>query len=127
MNKGYHSDMILPSKLKPAVIGLGYVGLPLAVEMAKKYYVTGFDLNEKRINQLKNNFDLTNEVSFEELQSSNSLRLTTDTDTLEECNIYIVTVPTPIDFTARCPDLGPLLAASKLVGTCLKHGDIVVY
>ena len=112
-------------QLKPAVIGLGYVGLPLAIEMAKKYDVVGFDINEIRINELNNNLDNTNEVTSEQLLNS-PLRLTYESSQLADRNIYIVTVPTPID-RAKNPDLSPLINASELVGRYLNIGDVVVY
>lgn len=114
------------SRLKPAVIGLGYVGLPLAVEMAKKYDVIGFDIDHKRIDDLQNSLDRTKEVSTTELKESEALRFYNTKENLADCNIYIITVPTPID-TAKSPDLSPLISASKTVGKYLKHGDIVIY
>ncbi|MDC3003362.1 nucleotide sugar dehydrogenase [Paracoccaceae bacterium] len=112
--------------LKPAVIGLGYVGLPLAVEMAKKFDVIGFDINHKRVHELRNCIDVTKEVSSKELSMCASLRFSNNGKDLANCNIYVVTVPTPID-KAKRPDLLPLVSASKTVGTYLKKGDIVVY
>ena len=114
------------SKLKPAVIGLGYVGLPLAVEIAKKYDVIGFDIDPARIHDLQNGVDRTKEVSTEELKESITLQFTNTKGNLAECNIYIITVPTPID-KAKYPDLSPLISASKTVGMYLKAGDIVIY
>ncbi len=111
---------------KIAVIGLGYVGLPLAVEFGKKYKTIGFDINDKRINQLKEGYDLTKEVEIEELQLADQLSFTSDSEALREANIFVVTVPTPIDKNRR-PDLGPLLTASSTVGKVLKKGDIVIY
>lgn len=118
--------MLQLKKLKPAVIGLGYVGLPLAVEMAKKYDVIGFDINQKRVKQLKNHIDVTGEVSNSQLQSIKSLIYTDNKDDLDRCNIFIVTVPTPID-KSQCPDLRFLIAASKLVGGYLKNDNLVIY
>ena len=112
--------------LKPAVIGLGYVGLPLAVEMSKHYKVVGFDISKHRVEQLCNGLDATKEISQHELENAKDLILTVDLNELAPCNIYIVTVPTPID-NSKKPDLRPLLAASELIGGCLKKGDIVVY
>jgi UDP-N-acetyl-D-glucosamine/UDP-N-acetyl-D-galactosamine dehydrogenase len=114
------------SKLKPAVIGLGYVGLPLAVEIAKKYDVMGFDIDHRRIHDLQNSVDRTKEVSTTELKESVTLQFTSTKENLAECNIYIITVPTPID-KAKYPDLSPLISASRTVGMYLKAGDIVVY
>jgi UDP-N-acetyl-D-glucosamine/UDP-N-acetyl-D-galactosamine dehydrogenase len=114
------------NRLKVAVIGLGYVGLPLAYEFAKGRDVVGFDINTKRIADLKNGNDRTREVSSEELSNSPRLHFTSDTADLKTCNFYIVTVPTPID-EHKIPDLSPLVSASKMLGTVLKRGDIVVY
>ena len=112
--------------IRIAVIGLGYVGLPLAVEFAKNRSVIGFDINEKRIEELKAGHDGTREVSSAELAEAAHLDLTCDVDTLREANAFIVTVPTPIDAHKR-PDLGPLLKASETVGRALKAGDVVIY
>lgn len=114
------------SELKPAVIGLGYVGLPLAVEMAKKYNVIGFDIDHIRVRDLQNSLDRTKEVSTAELKESVALQFSNEKEHLAECNIYIITVPTPID-KAKYPDLSPLISASKTVGKYLKARDIVVY
>ena len=109
-----------------AVIGLGYVGLPLAVAFADKYAVTGFDISDKRIGQLREGVDRTRELSAEKLSGAHNLRLTSDAADLSDCNVFIVTVPTPIDRHKR-PDLGPLISASRTVATALKPGDVVVY
>ena len=122
------------SEKKLAIIGLGYVGLPLAVEFAKKYAVIGFDINQKRIQDLTQGNDATRETSEDELlqvlkeksDSLNGLFLSAEQSALIDANIYIVTVPTPIDGSKR-PDLGPLLSASKMIGRVLKKGDIVIY
>lgn len=111
---------------KIAIIGLGYVGLPLAVEFAKKYPVTGFDINQKRIAALNAGHDTTLEVEDEELAAATQLQFTSDPASLADCNIYIVTVPTPIDEHRR-PDLTPLLKASETIGKALKPNDIVIY
>ncbi|WP_375562458.1 nucleotide sugar dehydrogenase [Bernardetia sp. OM2101] len=111
---------------KLAIIGLGYVGLPLAVEFGKKYSTIGFDINENRIEELKKGYDKTLEVDKEGLQESKQLSFTTSLEKLAEATIYIVTVPTPVDLYKK-PDLTPILAASKTVGKVLKKGDIVVY
>ncbi len=111
---------------KLAIIGLGYVGLPLAVEFAKKYEVIGFDINQTRIDELLNGVDRTLEVESEELKSAKKLSFSTNLNDILEANIYIVTVPTPIDEYKK-PDLRPLLSASKSVGKVLKKGDIVIY
>jgi UDP-N-acetyl-D-galactosamine dehydrogenase len=115
-----------PSEVKLAIIGLGYVGLPLAVEFGKKRTVLGFDINLERIEQLKKGIDLTLELSAEEISEAKSLTLTGKASDLKECNFYIVTVPTPVDKHKR-PDMGPLVAASQTIGAVLKQGDVVVY
>jgi UDP-N-acetyl-D-galactosamine dehydrogenase len=109
-----------------AVIGLGYVGLPLAVEFGKKGKTIGFDINLDRIQELKSGFDRTLEVDKENLLSSNFLSFSNDLDQLKSANFFIVTVPTPIDKNRR-PDLTPLKKASETVGKVLKKGDVVVY
>ena len=109
-----------------AVIGLGYVGLPLAVEFGKKYLTTGFDINRPRITALISGHDSTLEVDTAELESAAHLSYTTDVDKLKTCNIYIVTVPTPIDDNKH-PDLSPLEEASETVGKVLSRDDIVIY
>jgi UDP-N-acetyl-D-galactosamine dehydrogenase len=112
--------------LKLAIIGLGYVGLPLAVEFGKKRAVIGFDINQKRINELKAGTDSTLETTEEELRDAKWLTYSTNPDDLKVANCFIVTVPTPIDDYKR-PDLTPLIKASKIVGEVLKKGDIVIY
>lgn len=109
-----------------AVIGLGYVGLPLAVELGKHYDVVGFDINSKRVKELQAGFDRTGEASSEQIQSSKGIRFSDTLDAIASCNFYIVTVPTPID-QFKAPDLKPLLKASAMLGNILKKGDIVVY
>ena len=119
---------------KIAILGLGYVGLPLAVEFAKKYMVIGFDINEKRINELNNGIDKTLEVEGDYLKSvlttdpnsKTGLFITNDVSHLADSNIYIVTVPTPTDELKR-PVFTPLIKASECVGKVLKKGDIVIY
>ncbi|QCX38803.1 nucleotide sugar dehydrogenase [Aureibaculum algae] len=123
---------------KIAIIGLGYVGLPLAVEFAKKYQVVGFDINTKRINELRGNNDFTLETSSEELEGVNvtsldglkgsktGLWLTDNLSDIEMANFYVVTVPTPVDKSNR-PDLTPLYKASETVGNVLSKDDVVVY
>jgi len=112
---------------KIAVIGLGYVGLPLAAEFAKKQFsVVGFDINEGRIAELESGTDSTLELSSDELKEAGNLRYTTDPRGLRDCNIYIVTVPTPIN-KHKQPDLGALISASRLVGGVIAPGDIVIY
>ena len=114
------------SILSVAVIGLGYVGLPLAVEFGKKRSVVGFDINQKRIAELQSGHDHTLETEPEELQAASYLRFSTQLEDLRACNCFIVTVPTPIDEHKR-PDLTPLIRASETVGKVLKPGDIVIY
>ena len=111
---------------KIAIIGLGYVGLPLAVEFGKKYPVLGFDINLNRIDELSVGIDKTMESSKEEISQSTFLKFSSELNDLKEYNIYIVTVPTPID-NYKSPDLKPLLAASKMLGSVIKKGDIVIY
>ncbi len=111
---------------KIAVIGLGYVGLPLAVAFGDKRKVVGFDINAKRIAELKDGMDVTREVSREELAASGQLSFTDSLQGIADCQIYIVTVPTPID-EYKTPDLTPLVKASESVGKVLKQGDIVIY
>ena len=112
--------------LKLAIIGLGYVGLPLAVEFGKKRTVIGFDINQKRIDELKAGRDGTLETTEDELRDAKFLSYTTNPDDLKGANCFIVTVPTPID-QHKLPDLTPLIKASKTVGKVLKKGDIVIY
>lgn len=115
-----------------AIIGLGYVGLPLAIEFAKKYSVIGFDTNENRIAELKSGSDGTKEANLADLQSvlntssGVGLKLSAHLPDINLCNTYIVTVPTPIDHLKR-PDLEPLLTASRMIGIVLKKGDVVIY
>jgi UDP-N-acetyl-D-galactosamine dehydrogenase len=111
---------------KIAVIGLGYVGLPLAVEFGKCRPVIGFDINAGRIEALRAGRDATQEVSEEELAAAEQLSFTTDPTDLAAASIYIVTVPTPIDAHKR-PNLTPLIKASETLGKVLKRGDIVIY
>lgn len=117
---------MISSDLKLGIIGLGYVGLPLAVEFAKVRTVVGFDIDEKRVAKLKDGIDSTLEVSTEEIREAQSLRFTTDYAELKSCTCFIITVPTPVDSNQR-PDLSPLIAASTLVGKVLKVGDVVIY
>lgn len=112
--------------VKLAIVGLGYVGLPLAVEYGKKRDVLGFDINQKRIAELRSGVDHTLEVSSEELKEAAHLRFSAEGAELGQCNFFIVTVPTPID-EYKQPDLTPLVKASETIGKVLKKGDIVVY
>lgn len=111
---------------KIAIIGLGYVGLPLAVAFGEKRQVVGFDINTKRIAELKNGNDFTREISQKELAEAPQLSFTDSLDDVADCSVFIVTVPTPID-EFKTPDLTPLLKASESVGKVLKAGDIVIY
>lgn len=120
---------------KIAIIGLGYVGLPLAVEFGKKFPTVGFDINQNRVNELNSGHDrtmevedcdLNNVISSEFNTDNNGLMVTTSPDALVECNVYIVTVPTPTD-RHNHPVLTPLIKASETVGKTLKKGDVVIY
>ena len=113
-------------KVNIAVIGQGYVGLPLAIEFGKKYPTLGFDINQARIDELKNGIDITNEATPEQLRSADQLTFSANINDIKGCNIYIVTVPTPID-EFKTPDLNPLRGASKMLGEILKKGDTVIY
>jgi len=109
-----------------AIIGLGYVGLPLAVEFGSKRRVVGYDIDQKRIDELIGGYDRTNEVSTEELAKADELRFSSSLEELKSCQYFIVTVPTPID-AHKNPDLSPLEKASAAIGAILKEGDIVIY
>jgi UDP-N-acetyl-D-glucosamine/UDP-N-acetyl-D-galactosamine dehydrogenase len=111
---------------KIGIIGLGYVGLPLAVEFGKILNVVGFDINQSRIDELKTGHDRTLEVDKQELTSATKLSFSSDPQALKSVNYFIVTVPTPVD-EYKTPDLTPLIKASETVGKVLKHGDIVIY
>lgn len=122
-------------KFKIAVIGLGYVGLPLAIEFSRKYQVVGFDVSVSRVNQLNDGIDKTKEADIDSMVSSLSnyqsgksfgLMFTYDLNQLKSCNIFIVTVPTPIN-QFKAPDLTPLLSATEMLGTIIKKGDIIIY
>ncbi len=117
---------ISTSKIKLAVIGLGYVGLPLAVEFARKRPVIGFDIDQHRITALRDGHDHTKEVSDEELRTVDTMVFTGNVEDLKTCNVYIVTVPTPID-KHKQPDLTPLVKASEMLGSVLKKDDLVIY
>ena len=112
-------------KIKIAIVGLGYVGLPLATEFAKVFDVIGFDINKERIQQLNDGYDTTNEVDVADLSNS-SIEFTFNAEDLRTCNVYIVTVPTPIK-ESNIPDLEPLKSASELISKLLCKGDLVVY
>lgn len=112
--------------IKLSIVGLGYVGLPLAVEFGRKRPVVGFDINQRRIDELKDGKDFTLETTHEELAAAKHLNFSTNLEDLRSCNCYIITVPTPIDEHKR-PDLTPLMKASETVSRVLKKGDIVIY
>ena len=118
--------MIIKGKINIAVIGQGYVGLPLAIEFGKIYPTIGFDINKARIDELKKGIDHTNEATPEQLTSAKLLTFSADINNIKGCNVYIVTVPTPIDEFKK-PDLNPLRGASKMLGEILKKGDTVIY
>ena len=109
-----------------AIVGLGYVGLPLAVEFGRKRNVIGFDINESRVKELKKGIDKTLETTDEELKGALYLRYSNNLEDLKECNIFIITVPTPIDKNKQ-PNLSPLKDASEAIGSILKKGDLVIY
>ncbi len=111
---------------KIAIIGLGYVGLPLAVEFSKKFKVVGFDVDENRIVDLISGFDKTKEVNRSSLIGNENLKFSFHTEEIKDCKIYIITVPTPVN-QFKVPDLNPLLKASSMIGSVLKKGDVVIY
>lgn len=118
--------MINQNDFRIAIIGLGYVGLPLAVEFGKIYTVIGFDINESRIQELQTGIDRTKESNKTEIESAKKLSFSSSITDISQCNIFIVTVPTPID-QFKAPDLKPLLKASEMIGKVLKKDDIVIY
>ncbi|MEH6591102.1 MAG: Vi polysaccharide biosynthesis UDP-N-acetylglucosamine C-6 dehydrogenase TviB [Halioglobus sp.] len=118
--------MISPENPHIAIIGLGYVGLPLAVEFGKQFRCTGFDINKQRISELELGEDLTRETSEDELSAASHLTYTSDKNAIAACDVYIVTVPTPID-SSKQPDLTPLVKASELLGSVVSSGNIVIY
>lgn len=118
--------MITLNEAKLCVVGLGYVGLPLAVEFGHRYHTIGFDLDSARIEELKSGQDSTLEVPHDQLVAAEMLSYTNEVENLKDCNIYIVAVPTPID-DAKQPDLTPLIKATRTVATCLDRGNIVIY
>lgn len=116
----------LPATPRVGIIGLGYVGLPLAVAFGKQYPTTGFDVDPRRVADLREGRDGTLEVDSGELAASNHLRFSSDVADLGDSNVYVITVPTPVD-SARRPDLAPLSTASETVGAALSPGDVVIY
>jgi UDP-N-acetyl-D-galactosamine dehydrogenase len=122
---GVHTTMNL-TDVKLSIIGLGYVGLPLAVEFGKQIDTLGFDINAQRVAELEAGQDRTLETTPDELAQAKRLRFTLDATELSACNVFIVTVPTPVDHDKR-PDFTPLIKASQTVGRALKHGDVVIY
>ena len=118
--------MINFDEVKIAIIGLGYVGLPLAVEFGKRFPVVGFDINQRRILELREGKDLTLEVESSELLNLEMLSFSANLEDIQDCNIYIVTVPTPIDQYNQ-PDLGMLRSASKMLGSLIRPNEIVIY
>ena len=108
------------------IIGLGYVGLPLAVEFGQHFPTFGLDINQTRIRELQAGTDNTLEVTAEELRQAHQLRYTDSPEDLANCNVYIITVPTPVDDYKR-PDFAPLIGASTTVGRLLKPGDVAIY
>ena len=130
MPSNFHSERNFQdlelSDVKIAIVGLGYVGLPLSVEFGKKYPVTGFDINQNRVLQLRKGLDITHEIDEESVRKAVSLTFADKIEDIRDCNIYIITVPTPIDNNKQ-PDLKPLLYATNLVAGLLKKGDIVIY
>jgi len=120
------SNVELVSDAKIAVIGLGYVGLPLAVEFGKAFKTVGFDINTTRVADVQAGHDETQEVSKRDFADAVHLSITASTDDIKDCNVYVMTVPTPID-SAKRPDLTPLVRSSEMVGGLLKQGDTVIY
>lgn len=119
-------EKIANSQLKLAIVGLGYVGLPLAVEFGKRFETVGFDVKKARLDELKGGHDSTLETTDEELSAATKLSFTDNLEELRCCDVFIVTVPTPVDKYNR-PDLSPLLSASKTVGAVLRRGTVVIY
>jgi UDP-N-acetyl-D-galactosamine dehydrogenase len=125
-NKSELLNKLSSHTAKIGIIGLGYVGLPLAVEFGKKFTVIGFDINQERIDQLRNGIDKTLEVTKDELEEASQLQFSTKLDDIKGCDFYIVTVPTPIDEFKR-PDLTPLIKASETIGRVIGKDGIVIY
>ncbi len=118
--------MLKKEEIKISVIGLGYVGLPLAIEFNKKYNVIGFDLDEVRVSELNDQYDRTNELSDNNLVELKNLNITTNNINIADSNVYIVTVPTPVDKNNK-PNLNPIISASEMIARYLKKNDVVIY
>lgn len=118
-------DKLINKEVKLALVGLGYVGLPIALEFAKKLSVIGFDINEERLAKMRKNIDPSEELGIEAFENSD-IEFTSSVDVLRKASFFVVAVPTPIDRFNQ-PDLTPLLTASRTVGKALKKGDYVVY
>ena len=118
-------DKLVNKEATLAVIGLGYVGLPIALEFAKKIKVVGFDINTERVEMMKNNIDPSQELDSADFDGAD-IEFTANIEDLKKCDFYIVAVPTPID-EARLPDLKPLLGASSTVGKVISKGDYIVF
>jgi UDP-N-acetyl-D-galactosamine dehydrogenase len=114
------------NKISIGIIGMGYVGLPLAIEFAKKINVVGFDIDSNRINQLRNNIDVTNEVSKSEIRNLSKILFSDNLENIKNCNIFIVTVPTPITLKKK-PDLSPLIEATNMISKIVKKNNIIIY
>ena len=112
--------------LKIAVVGLGYVGLPLAIELGKKFLTIGYDINKIRVNELKNGIDINQEIKKKDISSLKNLNFSNDVEKIKQCNCYIITVPTPI-FSNKKPNLKYIFEATEVVGKILKLGDLVIY
>ena len=112
--------------LRIAIVALGYIGLPLAVEFGHKHNVIGFDINKKRIEELNKGVDITSELNSKEIRQAKNLNFTFNINDIKKCNVFIITVPTPIDSQKR-PDLTYLKKASEDVGSVLKKNDLVIY
>ena len=120
------SELIDSKKIKISIIGLGYVGLPLAVEFGKQYKTIGFDVNKNRITSLNDAHDVTGELNQEQINNSENIVFTNEINDIQDSNIYIVTVPTPVDKYKK-PNFKPLHMASQTIGKVIKKGDIVIY
>ena len=120
------SNFININESKISVIGLGYVGLPLAIEFSNKFEVVGFDIDKQRVQELKNGYDRTNEISEGRLNKLPRLELSSSISSIRESNIYIITVPTPVDKRNK-PNLNPLISATKTVASVISKNDVVIY